>query len=143
MQKRFMSIWFCSLKTDWYIRRLPELKEVPFVLAAADHGRMLVTSASKPARAQGIYNGIAVADARAFVHSLQVVDDQPGIDAKLLKSLAEYCIRYSPVVATDIPDGLILDISGCAQLWGGEQKYLTEIHNRFKKFGYEKGNQPN
>ncbi len=137
MQKRFMSIWFCSLKTDWYIRRHPELKEVPFVLAAPDHGRMLVNSANKPAREQGIHTGITVADARAFVHSLQVVDDLPGISSKLLHSLATFCIRYSPVVAADEPDGLLLDITGCAHLWGGEQQYLTEIHNRFKKFGYD------
>lgn len=132
-----MSIWFCSLKTDWYIRRHPELKEVPFVLANSVHGRMIVNSANKPARKQGISKGITVADARSFVHSLQVVEDQPGLFANLLHSLCEYCVRYSPVVATDEPDGLMMDITGCAHLWGGEQHYLTEIYNRFKKFGYE------
>ena len=43
MQKRFISIWFRYLKTDWFTRRQPSLRDMPFVLAAPDHGRMIVT----------------------------------------------------------------------------------------------------
>ena len=57
--------------------------------------------------------------------------------SKLLKGIAEWCIRYTPAVAIDPPDGLILDVTGCAHLWGGEKQYLTEILKRFKDFGYD------
>ena len=62
---------------------------------------------------------------------------KPELAAKLLKGLAEWCIRYTPAVAVDLPDGLILDVSGCAHLWGGEKQYLTAIYTRFKDFGYD------
>ena len=55
---------------------------------------------------------------------------------KLLKGLAEWCIRFTPFVAIDPPDGLILDVTGCSHLWGGEKEYLTEIIKRLKDFGY-------
>lgn len=134
--KRFVSIWFCSLRTDWFSRRFPELAKLPFVLSAPDHGRMIVTAANLPAQHEGITIGMAVADARAIYPSLQVIDDDATLSQKLLKGIGEWCIRFTPAVAVDMPDGLVLDISGCAHLWGGEDEYITEIHTRFKEFGY-------
>jgi len=137
MQKRFISIWFRHLRTDWFTRRQPELKDMPFVLAAPDHGRMVITAANVLAETQGIYTGIVVADARAIISSLQVLDDKPGLSKKLLTGIAEWCIRFTPAVAIDEPDGLILDVSGCAHLWGDEKKYLADIFKRLKGFGYD------
>lgn len=136
MAKRFMSIWFRYLSTDWFIRRQPELVAIPFVLSAPDHGRMVITAANALAQAQGIAIGMAVADARAIIPALKVLDDKPDLSNTSLTGLAEWCIRFTPVVAIDLPDGLMLDVTGCAHLWGGEQQYLDEINNRFKHFGY-------
>jgi len=136
VQKRFATIWFPHLTTDWFIRRQPRLKEIPFVLAAPDHGRMEVTAANVPAQTQGIYKGMVVADARAIILSLEVLDDKPELPGKLLKGIAEWCIRYTPIVAIDPPDGLILDVTGCTHLWGSEKKYLADIIKRIKNFGY-------
>jgi protein ImuB len=68
---------------------------------------------------------------------LQVLDHIPGKEARLLRQLGLWCIRYTPVVAVDLPDGLILDISGCAHLWGGERAYLKEIVNKLRASGYD------
>ncbi len=137
MQKRFISIWFRYLKTDWWIRRQPALGDKPFVLALPDHGRMVITAANKLAQNQGIDIGMVVADARALIPSLEVLDDKPETLVRLLNGLAEWCIRYTPAVAIDPPDGLLLDVTGCAHLWGGEKQYITEMCNRFKQFGYD------
>jgi protein ImuB len=137
MQKRFISIWFRYLKTDWWIRRRPMLHDKPFVLASPDHGRMVITAANGLAQKEGIDIGMVVADARALIPSLEVLDDQPETLARLLNGLAEWCIRYTPAVAIDPPDGLLLDVTGCAHLWGGEKSYIREIRKRFKHFGYD------
>ncbi|MEP6749338.1 MAG: DNA polymerase Y family protein [Bacteroidota bacterium] len=136
MAKRFVSIWFRDLITDWLILRKPAYSKLPFVFATPDRGRMIITASCQLTRAQGIHAGMAIADARALVPSLHVFDDTPGRSEKLLRGLAEYCIRYTPVAAIDLPDGIILDATGCAHLWGGERAYLTEINKRFKKAGY-------
>ncbi len=136
MNNRYVNIWFRYLKTDWFTLRRPALKEVPFVLSAPDHGRMVITAANALARGQGIDVGSVVADARAVIGNLEVMDEVEGLDERLLLKLAEWFIRYSPVVAVDLPDGLILDATGCAHLWGGEENYLREIINRMKSLGY-------
>src|SRR5690606_26702492 len=137
MSKRFAALWFRYLTTDWLTIRQPELKGVPFVIAAPEHGRMVISAASPAAEAQGINAGMVVADAKASVPHLQVIDDRPGLTDKLLKALGRWCIRYTPVVAIDPPDGLILDISGGAQLWNGDQAYLREIAPRLGSIGYQ------
>jgi protein ImuB len=137
MKKRFVSIWFRHLTTDWLTLRRPELKLVPFVFAAPVRGHMLITAANLLAEQQGISVGMAAADAKAIVPSLEVVDDIPGKAARLLEALGEWCIRYTPLIAVNLPDGLILDVSGCAHLWGGERAYLGTIIKILRSKGYD------
>ena len=129
MPKRFVAIWFLSLKTDWFLLRNPGLKDKAFVLAAHDHGRMVITAANSIARSQGIDKGMVLADARAILPSLEYFDDQPQKFSRLLESIGAWCIRYTPMVALDMPDGLILESTGCAHLWGNEAAYLDAIAN--------------
>jgi len=137
MHRRFVTIWFRHLKTDWISIRRPAFAKLPFVLTLSVHGKMVITSANALAEKQGINIGMALADARAIIPSLEYLDDKPEPSGKLLQSIAEYCIRFSPAVAVDPPDGLILEVTGCAHLWGGETDYLTLMINRFKGMGYD------
>jgi len=136
MSSRFVTIWFPLLTTDWFALRRPELRGIPFVLAVKDHGRMVISAADRLALGQGIPPGMPVADARALLPELQVVDDKPGLAAKLLKALAVWCIRFTPIAGVDPPQGLVLDVSGCTHLWGGEETYLKEIVTRLQTAGY-------
>jgi protein ImuB len=113
-----------------------DLQNIPFALALPDHGRMRITEVSAIAKMHGIETGMVVADAKVILPSLQVFDDTPGLSEKLLKKIALWCIRYTPVASIDSPDGLILDVSGCTHLWGGEENYLKELTNKLKSFGY-------
>jgi protein ImuB len=135
--KRYISLWFRHLMTDWLTLRRPELKDVPFVLAAPIRNRIVITAANFLAETQGVTVGMAAADAKAIVPGLLVIDDIPGQPAKLLKALGEWCIRYSPLIAADLPEGLLLDVTGCAHLWGGERGYLKEIITRLRGKGYD------
>jgi len=134
--KRFATIWFPYLKTDWFSIRQPNLRNSSFVLVTPDHGRMLITAANEKAVAQSIYVGMVAADAKAIYPSLTVIDDQPGLAQRLLKRIAEWCIRFSPCVAVDGDDGLILDATGCTHLWGGDEQYIKDIKSRFSNYGY-------
>lgn len=138
MQRRYVSIWFRHLLADWQLIRRQELKDVPFVFAAPDHGRMVVTAISPLAQSFGIAIGMRSADAKAICPGLEILDDKPGRNIKLLKGLGEWCVRYSPIVMVDefSKDGLFLDVSGCPHLWGGEREYLKEIISRLKGKGY-------
>ncbi|MCF0059096.1 DNA polymerase Y family protein [Dyadobacter sp. CY356] len=136
MTRRYVSIWFSHLLTDRWVIRNPAQKDMPFVLASPERGRMLIQAASSEAEKQGIVCGMVLADARAVLPGLQVFEHRPELAGKLLKGLAQWCLRYSPVVATDMPSGLILDITGCAHLWGSERAYLKDITSRLRGAGY-------
>jgi protein ImuB len=93
MQKRFISIWFRYLTTDGLCLLQPELKDIPFVLAAPERGRMVIKATNPSAQAMDINPGMVVADARAIAPYLQVLDEEPESAGKLLNKLAEWCIR--------------------------------------------------
>lgn len=136
MSRRFVYIWFQHLKTDGYTRRYPPMREKAFVLTIPDHGRKLISAVDPIARSKGIYCGMVVADARVIDPGIQAIDEDPTLSEKWLKGLAEWCIRYAPFVSIDLPDGLIIDATGCAHLWGGEANYLAHIITRLHKLGY-------
>ncbi|NIJ52814.1 Y-family DNA polymerase [Dyadobacter arcticus] len=137
MPQRFATIWFRHLITDWTVIERPDLKGEQFVLAAPERGRLVVKASSSLALANSIEVGMLVADAKALFPSLEVIDDKPGKADELLEALAEWCIRYTPFAAVNLPDCLILDITGCAYLWGGERAYLKEIVVKLKNIGYD------
>ncbi len=137
MPRRFVSIWFRHLATDWFSLRKPQLKKLSFVLRTPSHGRMIITGINDVAAKNGISCGMALADARAIFPELEVMDDKPDLPEKLLKRIAEWCIRFTPIVALDLPDGLIFDATGCSHLWGGDQNYLNDITRRLSKRGYD------
>jgi len=138
MQRRYVSIWFRYLLTDWQVIRRPELKDVPFVFATPVHNRLLISAVSPVAHLQGIRIGMRAADAKAICPGLEILEDKPDRASKLLKKLGEWCVRYSPTVMIDdfSTDGLFMDVSGCTHIWGGEHKYLEEIVSRLKSKGY-------
>src|SRR6187551_1039688 len=137
MEKRFVSIFFRHLTTDWFALRQPHLKKLPFVLRTSSHGRMVITAANAVANQKDIHKGMVLADARAIVPALEVQDDKPDLIIKLLNRLAEWCIRFTPVVAIDPPDGLLLDVSGCSHLWNGDLPYVSEIVKKLNSRGYD------
>lgn len=136
MAKRFVSIWFRYLTTDWFTVRQPELKDIPFVLRAPSRGRMLIAATNAHAERKGVRVGMALADARAVLPELQALDHKPELIDDLLKRIAEWCIRFSPVVAVDPPDGLLLEATGCSHLWGGDELYITDIIKKLNDRGY-------
>lgn len=83
----------------------------------------------------GLTPGITLADARASVPNLAVFDHDPGADHRLLEWLADGCERYSPMVAVDLPDGLLIDTTGCDHLFGGEAGLTQDIERRLTRIG--------
>ena len=134
---RYASIWFPYLLTDYTARKKPELFDVPFVLATRQRGRMVIESANGLAIHQSIRPGMLLADCKAIFPDLQMFEAEPGRAEKLLQALAEWSIRYSPFIAVDLPDGLILDTSGCTHLWGGESAYLECLKVKLESYGYK------
>lgn len=99
--------------------------------AIPDHGRRVIAAVDAGARGLGIKPGMTVTKARSLAPSLEVVDAEPDADLEGLRRLALWAgRRYSPFVAPDAPDGIWLDITGCASLFGTEKALLNDLYRR-------------
>ena len=137
MANRFVSIWFPHLLTDWFTLMDISLRHCPLVISTPSNGKMIVIAANALAQTQGISSGMSLADARAFIPTLQVRDHQPELAGRLLKKLAAWSIRYTPIVGIDPPDSLLFDATGCSHLWNGEKQYLNAITQKLNARGYD------
>lgn len=79
---------------------------------------------------------MTLADARALVPHLAVAAAEPEADAASLGRLADWCGRWTPWAATDGIDGIALDVTGCAHLFGGEAALVDQIADRLRRFGF-------
>ena len=96
-----------------------------------------IAALDERAEALGLKPGMGIADARAMYPDVEVIEADPDKDRLLLESLADWCDRFTPLVALDGRDGLFLDISGCAHLFGGEDAMLAEILRRLTHQGFD------
>lgn len=131
---RYLSLYLPFWGTD-RLRRAVGLDALPFerplVLQGKVGSRRLVTAVDALAHQRGVRPGMAVAKAQVLIDGLEVRDAEVERDAEALEKLAVWALRlYSPVVAADPPDSLILDITGAAHLYGGEAALVSDILRR-------------
>ena len=135
--KRIVSLWLPSWATD-RLRRKPDFPGgKPAITIAELGGRLLVVAADGAASAEGILPGLSLADARALRPDVAVFPADRTGDAASLARLADWCSRYTPLVAIDGADGLWLDITGCAHLFGGERALMSDLRHRLAGFGHD------
>lgn len=94
-----------------------------------------LTAVDDEAAALGLVPGQKATDAVALVPELTLCEADPAADAEALIKLTHWCARFSPAVAADPPDGLFLDITGVAHLWGGEAAMMDDLARRLAAQG--------
>ncbi|WP_420146443.1 DUF6504 family protein [Sphingobium sp.] len=93
----------------------------PVVLVERIGNALRLASVDRLALEQGLSIGMTLADARARCPFVVTRPADAVADARMLDRLLEKMRHFTPMVALDPPDGLILDISGCTHLFGGRQ----------------------
>jgi protein ImuB len=109
----------------------------PLVVTAKRANLLTLVAVDRSAQRAGLRPGMPLAHARAIAPHLTVIDADPIADDALLTRIADWCERWTPFVALDPPDGLVLDISGCAHLFDGETAMLADILRRLTGQGLE------
>ena len=105
------------------------------MLAASVGNQRLVTAVDAAAEMERIAPGMPLADARAICPGLAVAEADPAGDAAALGRVARWCGRWSPWTVPVPPDGIALDVTGCAHLQGGEEELLAEVVERLEELG--------
>mgnify|MGYP001354239870 CR=1 FL=1 len=102
-----------------------------------DGSRRLIGGVDQTAHALGLRTGQTLAHAQALVPDLHILDATPEEDEASLLKLTHWCIRYSPIVAPDLPDGIWIDIAGSAHLFGGEEGLVEDLVRRLTAQGVQ------
>ena len=130
--RRVMYLWL----PRWPIDRLglshrkgsgAPAEEIPFATVADSAGRRLLAAVNSAATAAGLAPGMPLADALSFFPGLATAAAELAEDAAALRRLAEWCGRYSPWTAPDGVDGVRIEITGSAHLWGGERALAADL----------------
>jgi len=106
---------------------LSDNTNVPCIVVIKENNALKIHSLDEAASKLGLEIGLPLANARAICPHLNVYDADEAMDAKTLTDIADWCDRFTPLVALDPPHGLYLDITGCAHLFGGEAAMLRQV----------------
>jgi len=134
--QRLLSLWLRRFSTDRIARS--RKSSAPLVVTNRRGNSEILIAVDDAAERLGLSPGLALAQARAMHPGIDTVPEDTEADAALLESVADWCLRYTPLVACDAPDGLLLDTSGCAHLYGGERELVADLSGRLENadFGY-------
>ncbi|PHQ84532.1 MAG: nucleotidyltransferase [Thalassobium sp.] len=133
IQRRVVSLWFPRLASDRVLRQ--HLIDGPFALTLKQQDANRIYCLNGEAARQGLHRGMSYADARAFCPNLRSAPADPAKDQRFLHILRRWATRYCPWVGAEGEDGLVLDITGSAHLWGGESAMIVDIRRRLLRAG--------
>lgn len=135
---RVVCVYFPYLATD-RIRRHGEgavPADQPLVAISRSGSKRWVSAADTAARKVGLRVGMPASKAQAVIANLTMIDADPAADAAALERLALWALRqYSPVVAVDGTDGIVLDTEGADHLRGGEEMLISGLVNMLRAKG--------
>ncbi|QNM81918.1 DNA polymerase Y family protein [Sphingomonas sabuli] len=133
--RRVLSIWFPALAVERWAKASDCAPEEPVVLTVEGAHGPIIHAATPAAAERGARAGARLADARAIDPQLVAMPADPPGDLALVRRLALWAQRWSPLVEVDGTDALRLDISGAAHLFGGEPSLAADVRTRFALAG--------
>ncbi len=136
---RVISIWLPFWKTERLERQGGGVKlhePEPLAVIAKGKGGKRLLALNAGAREAGLRSGMLLTDACAMLPSLATAPHKPQAEWLELKRLAASCNRFSPWTAPDEPDGLWIEATGLAHLFGGEDMLLRRILHYLHGLGF-------
>jgi protein ImuB len=140
--RRIISLWFPDFPVERFIRACRKKRKpapppgLPFALVESGVKGLRLAAINRAARGFGLMRGQRLTDARAAVPDLLTEQHEPEQDQTSLLGLARWMERYSPWVSPDGSDGLLLDATGVAHLFGGEMPMLADMQARLAAYGF-------
>ncbi|GIT86411.1 DNA methylase [Roseobacter sp. OBYS 0001] len=117
------------------MRRNPQLATVPLGVVEEQHNSQVLTSLSAAAAQAGLRVGQPVRDAHAMCEKLVTRARSQPAEAAFLTALQRWAGKFSPWVAPEGDDALVIDLTGCAHLFGGEESLLQVVQQDCEDLG--------
>lgn len=136
LQSRYLAVWLEHLPTDRIERARSPRPCEPRVIVRDVKSALRLSAMNAAAAALGLKHGMPLADARAMYPSLAVDHADDAADLSLTEAIGDWLNRYTPLAGLNAPDGAMLDITGCAHLFGGEEKMRADVIERLRRQGF-------
>ncbi len=137
--RRILSLWFPRLAAERVLRTEAGLAGQPLAVVAEARGALVLASLDRTAEVAGLRRGMALGDGRAICPALVTRPEDPSREAAFLAALRRWAGEFSPWVAEEGREGLALDVTGCAHLFGGEEGMAARIEAEAADFGLSLG----
>jgi protein ImuB len=118
--RRYLALFLPWLPAERLVREGRAPADQPFALIEKQRGALRIAALNPQALRLKLEVGQALADARGCVPELAAFPHDPAGDLAFLDRLSRRCDDYTPSVQLDPPQGVVLDVTGCAHLHGGE-----------------------
>lgn len=125
--RRILSLWFPRMAAERHLRRRRDALPPPFAVVADRGGAQILASLDARAEAAGLRQGQPLRDATAMCPALVTRPADPLSEAAFLTLLRRWAGKFSPWVAEEPPEALVIDLTGCAHLFGGEAALLAQV----------------
>jgi protein ImuB len=125
--RRILSLWFPRLGAERILRAEPWLAGQPLAVVRRDGPAQVLASLSVEASQAGLYTGQPLRDAHASCADLITREQVPHREAAFLGALHRWAGKFSPWIAAEDPDALVIDLTGCAHLFGGEGGLAEQV----------------
>jgi protein ImuB len=126
--------WIALYLPNLPLEALTRSLATPEPQAVAEQHR--VVACDGKARARGVRPGIAVSAARALAHDLVVRPRDPAEETEALLGLAGWAAQFTPSVAHELPDALVLEVSGSLRLFGGVDRIRAGLLEGCTQLGF-------
>ena len=135
--RRLLSLWFPRLSVDRICRLETGLCDAPLAVVRESGNLRVLSSVSPEAQAQGLFLGQPLQDALSLCSDVVTRLEDPRRDAAFLTALRRWAGKFSPWVSEQGQAGLMIDLTGCAHLFGGEAELLEVVEADCVDLGLE------
>lgn len=126
----------------WIAIRLPQLPLEIFLRGSSTpepfalEERHRVFACDRKALTRGVRAGMSVSAALALAPRLRVAPRDPAAETEALLGLAGWAAQFTPGVALEFPDAVLLDAAGSLKLFGGLAPLLERLRRELTQMGW-------
>lgn len=132
-RRRILSLWFPRLGAERVLRAEPELAEAALVTVTEAGNLRQLAATTMVAERAGLSRGQSLSEAAMLCPDLITRPEDVAREAALLNALRRWAGKFSPWVSEggmseEGAESLMIDLTGCAHLFGGEVALFAQVH---------------
>lgn len=129
----WLAIHFPHLSLELFLRGEPT--DDPFAVYEAQGNRHIVIARNRLAAQHGITPGQPLTTARTLCPHLQSRSRNRAAERQLLESVALWAYQYTSIIDTSPESGILLEIGGSEQLFGGMDSLWQQLEQALSEQG--------